>query len=172
MAQRTPEGALLTDLILECFRLNGRLLAAGDRMTQDLKLSSARWQVMGAIDQGPLPVAQIARTMGLTRQAVQRVTNALVEDGLVWFQANPNHRRAQLVALTPAGRAALDEVTRRQIDWSDALAAGVTPAELGTALSVLRTLRARLEATDRTGEVPNSPREAREAGEEGDGDDA
>ncbi|MDH3233798.1 MAG: MarR family transcriptional regulator, partial [Alphaproteobacteria bacterium] len=39
----------VTALILETFRLNGRLLAAGDRLVGDLGLTSARWQVLGAI---------------------------------------------------------------------------------------------------------------------------
>jgi hypothetical protein len=63
----------LSDLIIEIFRINGRLLAAGDRLVADLGLTSARWQVIGAIAIAgqPQTVPAIARTMGLTRQAVQ-----------------------------------------------------------------------------------------------------
>ena len=57
----TPAGAALTELVLTVFRVNGLLLDAGDRMTKDLGLTSARWQVMGALEQGPLTAAQIAR---------------------------------------------------------------------------------------------------------------
>jgi len=67
---RTKAGNAFTELILETFRFNGRLLAAGDRLTRPFKLSSARWQVLGAIEQKPLPVAQIAHNMGLARQSV------------------------------------------------------------------------------------------------------
>src|SRR5205814_345438 len=58
-------GGLVTELILEVFRLNGRLLAAGDRLVADLGLTSARWQVLGAIAlaSSPMPVAWIARNM-------------------------------------------------------------------------------------------------------------
>ena len=45
----------------------------------------------------PEPVAWIARSMGLNRQGVQRIVNGLEKEGLVKFQFNPNHRRAQLV---------------------------------------------------------------------------
>jgi hypothetical protein len=65
-------GSALTDLVLEVFRLNGRLLAAGDRMTRPSGQTSARWQVLGAINPEPRTVAQIARVMGLARQSVQR----------------------------------------------------------------------------------------------------
>src|SRR3954466_13156028 len=98
----------LTDLILETFRLNGRLLAAGDALVSDLGLTSARWQVVGAIaiSPVPLPVAHIARNMGLTRQTVQKLANDLERDGLVRFAPNPHHQRAQLVILTENGDAA------------------------------------------------------------------
>lgn len=146
MTSHTAEGAGLTDLILETFRLNGRLLAAGDRLIGDLGLSSARWQVMGAIEAAPLPVAQIARNMGLTRQAVQRVANILAGEGLVEFAENPNHRRAKLVRPTAAGRAVLERVNRRQVEWSNRLAAGLATEVIEEALAVMRTLRGRLEA--------------------------
>ena len=78
-----PDGAV-TALILEAFRLNGRLLAAGDALVAGLGLTSARWQVLGAVAASPasLSVAQIARGMGLTRQAVQRLANDMERDGL------------------------------------------------------------------------------------------
>jgi len=146
MTSHTAAGAGLTDLILETFRLNGRLLAAGDHLTSDLGLSSARWQVMGAIEAAPLPVAQIARNMGLTRQAVQRLANVLADEGLVEFAENPNHRRAKLVRLTAGGKAVLEDVHRRQVEWSNRLAAGLAAEAIQEALTVLRGLRERLEA--------------------------
>jgi len=50
MATRTESGEALTDLILEVFRLNGALLDAGNQLSKPHGLTSARWQVMGAID--------------------------------------------------------------------------------------------------------------------------
>lgn len=81
-------------MILETFQFNGRLLAAGDKLTKELGLSSALWQVIGAIGADPLPLAQIARNMGLTRQSVRRTTNVLRERGFVEFHENPNHKNA------------------------------------------------------------------------------
>ena len=42
MTRRTPTGQRLTELILETFRLNGALLSRGDRLVQDIGLTSAR----------------------------------------------------------------------------------------------------------------------------------
>lgn len=85
--------------------MNGDLLAAGDALVGDLGLTSARWQVLGAIALSPvpLPVAHIARNMGLTRQAVQRLVDDMRADGFVRLEPNPHHRRAMLVLATERG---------------------------------------------------------------------
>ena len=137
----TPAGSAFTGLIIETFRLNGELLAAGDELCADLGLTSARWQVMGAIDEGPLPVAHIARNMGLTRQAVQRVADELAREGFIAFADNPHHRRAKLAGLTAKGRASLDEVNRRQAVWANRIAEGLDPAAIEAAASLAETLR-------------------------------
>lgn len=142
----TSAGVAVTDLILETFRFNGRLLAAGDRLTADQGLTSARWQVLGAIQDAPASVAQIARDMGLTRQAVQRLANELAADGFVAFADNPQHRRAKLVRLTETGTKSLRTVMRRQTAWSNQLAEGIAAKDLHKALAVIRTLRGRLDA--------------------------
>ncbi len=154
--------AELTALIVELFRVNGRLLAAGDALVADLGLTSARWQVLGAValSPAPLPVAHIASNMGLTRQSVQRLANQLEADGLVAFAPNPHHRRAQLVRLTARGQAAYDAAMARQQPWAASLAAGLPAAELDRAGRVLRLLRQRLDRTahdeteDLDGRVP------------------
>jgi len=142
----------ITDLILETFRLNGCLLAAGDALVADLALTSARWQVLGAIALSavPLPVAHIARNMGLTRQAVQRLANEMKADGLVQFGPNPHHQRAKLILLTPVGKAAYNAAMKRQGPWAGRLAAGLSTARIETATATLRRVRQRLD--DRAGQ--------------------
>lgn len=139
----------LTGLIIEVFRLNGDLLAVGDALVQDLGLTSARWQVLGAIALSPvpLPVAHIARNMGLTRQAVQRVVDDMRTDGLVRLEPNPHHRRAMLVAMTEAGETAYRGASMRQERWAADLAAGLSPDAIEAAGTLLRTLQQRLDAS-------------------------
>ncbi|HET7853627.1 MAG TPA: MarR family transcriptional regulator [Candidatus Methylomirabilis sp.] len=141
----TAVGKAVTELILETFRFNGRLLAVGDDMTRDLGLSSARWQVLGAIADGPLPVSYIARNMGLTRQSVQRVADILAEEGIVEFAENLHHQRAKLVKLTKRGEEVYGKITRRQINWSNQLAKGLSVRELNKAVQLMETLRKSLE---------------------------
>lgn len=148
--QHTKKSQQLTDLILETFSLNGALLSAGDRLVQDIGLTSARWQVLGAIalEDRPLTVAQIGRRMGLTRQAVQRLVNELEASGVLAFKENPDHKRARLVALTKQGERAFSRADQRQIDWSIGLAEGISQRDIGTALTVLRSINGRLRRQD------------------------
>ncbi|HEU0220812.1 MAG TPA: helix-turn-helix domain-containing protein, partial [Paracoccaceae bacterium] len=139
-----------TRLILELFRLNGRLLAAGDALTADLGLTSARWKILGALGLAdrPLTVPQIARRMGLTRQAVQRIAHDLAGFGMVEFAPNPDHQGSPLLQPSSQGAAALDTIGARQAEWAHGLAVGLGTARLAEALALLETLRLRLEAQD------------------------
>jgi DNA-binding MarR family transcriptional regulator len=143
---RTRLRNALTGLVIEVFRLNGDLLATGDALVGDLGLTSARWQVMGAIALSPvpLPVAHLARNMGLTRQAVQRLVDEMRGDGLVSLIANPHHRRAMLVVMTDGGEAAYQAASARQEGWADALAVSLSPERIEAAGDLLRELQRRL----------------------------
>jgi DNA-binding MarR family transcriptional regulator len=151
----TPEGASLTELILEVFKLNGRLLSAGDQLVAGLGLTSARWQVLGAIAfaGAPEPVANIARNMGLTRQAVQRVVNELEAEGFLTFAPNPHHQRAKLVVLSKTGAKAFQAAARRQAPWANQLARRIPARDIQTALGVVREIATRLESMERDGHI-------------------
>jgi len=147
--KRTPAGEALTGLILDLFRANGLLLTAGDRLVTSLGLTSARWQILGAIADAerPEPVAWLARNLGANRQNVQRIVNDLERDGLVVFEVNPHHRRAQLVVLTEKGRQIYDAAGRLQVPWVNGLSDGLSVKEVEIAHRVLNALRDRLEGT-------------------------
>lgn len=145
MTTLTTRGLAFSDLLVEVFRVNGLLLSAGDQLAQPAGLTSARWQVLGVVDHGPATVAQVARIMGLTRQAVQQTANALARDRMVLYQDNPRDRRAQLMVLTPRGRTALRQVERRQAAWANRVAERLTVAELRATTETLRDLGDLLE---------------------------
>ena len=148
--KRTPEAAALTSLILEVFRLNGQLLMQGDRLTEPLGLTSARWQVLGSLELSdhPISVAQAARRMGLTRQAVQRVANDLEMLGFTRFENNPDHARAKLIVPTAKGRKALELIEKRQIEWSNNLARGINVSQLSNVIEMLDELVARCKSME------------------------
>jgi len=141
----TPQDAF-TRIALLVFRLNGLLLEAGDRMTAPVGQTSARWQVMGVVDHGPLTVAAVAREMGLRRQSVQRTADLLVADGVAAYRDNPADRRAKLLTLTPPGRRALRTIERAQRAWARELGEAVGPRPLEEAEDSLARIVALLEA--------------------------
>ncbi|MCP3367918.1 MarR family winged helix-turn-helix transcriptional regulator [Bradyrhizobium cajani] len=145
--ERTPVGTALSALILDLFSLNNRLLAAGDRLVAKLGLTSARWQVLGTIAAAarPQPVAWLARDMGANRQNVQRIVNDLEMEGLVAFEPNPHHRRAQLVVLTSKGKQTFEAAMRLQAPWINELSEGLRVKDIETTRSVLSALRGKLQ---------------------------
>jgi len=152
--RRTRRGELVTQIVLSTFRANGLLLAAGDLLTAGEGLTSARWQVLGALalEDRPLTVPQIARRMGLTRQSVHATVRRLVHDGLVEQAPNADHRRSQLVRLTGPGKASYAAIDQRRADWANRLAEGIGSTELATAARVLEQLCRRLQAQNTQGE--------------------
>jgi DNA-binding MarR family transcriptional regulator len=156
--KRTPAGEALSSLMLDLFRLNSLLLTAGDRLVARLGLTSARWQILGAIvaAERPQPVAWLARNLGANRQNVQRIINDLHREGLVAFEANPHHRRAQLVVLTDKGRQTFDAAMRLQAPWINSVSAGLSVKEIETVHRVTTALRKNLEGNDVAGEQARS----------------
>ena len=144
---RTPTGEATTDVILSTFRANSLLLEAGDLLGAREGLTSARWQVLGAIAlaERPLTVPQIARRMGLTRQSVHATVKRLVGDGLLEIAPNADHRRSPLVDLTGPGRSRYEAIDRMQAAWVNALARGLDRSDLETTARVLDELCRRLE---------------------------
>src|SRR5438552_6518321 len=145
--KRTQAGEALTNLIRDLFRLNSLLLTEGDRLVAELGLTSARWQILGAIvaAERPQPVAWLARDLGANRQNVQRIINDLQEEGLVAFEVNPHHRRAQLIVLTEKGKRTFDAAMGLQAPWVNGLSDGLSGKDLDRVRRVVWALRQKLE---------------------------
>jgi DNA-binding MarR family transcriptional regulator len=140
---RTPVGDAFSELVVQVFRLNGLLAAAGDSLAQPAGQTSARWRILAAVQDEPSTVAQIARRWGLARQSVQRVADVLVDEGYCAYEENPGHRRAQLLRITPRGRRALRTIQEQQRAWADALGEEIGEADLRRANAILaRAIRA------------------------------
>ena len=138
----SPKRVVFLDLVLSLFRLNGLLIAEGDRMTHKLGLTSARWRVIGsvALSSGGLTVPGIARVLGQSRQAVQRITDAMVEDGLLEYATNPKHKKSMLVHLTDEGKRCYNLLREQQDPWALHSTEDISLDDLETSLFVVRRL--------------------------------
>ncbi|MQS11273.1 winged helix-turn-helix transcriptional regulator [Streptomyces kaniharaensis] len=141
MTDLSPAAETLSDITTELFAVNGALLRAGDALSARFGLTSARWQVLGLLHDGPQSAARLARERGLRRQAVQQTVVKLVEEGLVSTSPNPADRRAPLVALTAEGADALARIEPAERHWMEHLAGGLDPDDLKATLRLLRGLR-------------------------------
>jgi DNA-binding MarR family transcriptional regulator len=137
----------LTQFFLDSFRFHSGLMAAGERLTKPLGLTAARWQVLSTVARADCPetVANIGRLMGLTRQAVQRVVNEMILEGLLESAPNPHHKRAVLVRPTPRGREMFDELTTQQVVWTNALAEGLSEQEIERATAIIGRINLRFQ---------------------------
>ncbi|MFF2022272.1 MarR family winged helix-turn-helix transcriptional regulator [Streptomyces sp. NPDC058171] len=163
---------LLSATALGVFRLNGQFLAVSDELAAPVGLSAARWQVLGAVLHEPLPVAGIARTMGITRQSVQRVADVLACQGLAEYVPNPAHRRAKLLRPTAAGRAAVALIGPGHARLAQRLAAELGDEEFAATVRAVERLSAALDriARDAPGEGDSRDAPAPADGAPADGD--
>lgn len=111
-------GEALDALLHRVVALNKLFGAVGETLALPGGQTLARTVVLRQARPEPIPVAEIARRLGLKRQSVQRVADLLVDDGLLAFRENPSHRRAKLAQLTPAGRETLRAIDAAQRDWA------------------------------------------------------
>ena len=136
------KAAILTDLMLTVFRVNGRLLEKGDQLVEQLNLTSARWQVLGAVALAgkPLSAPQIAAAMGITRQGVQKQLNKLEQDGFFEQSPNPRHQRSPVYALTELGKRTFAKAMALEAVWANGLVADLPLQDLKCTLQTLNAV--------------------------------
>lgn len=109
----------------------------------------AEWVFLRALyDTAPMPPSVLAGSMGMTRGAISKLADRLLEKGLIERTDSPSDKRAHSLSLSAEGKAKVP-VLAALADENDAAFFGVlTPAEhrqldlLLTALTERRGLRA------------------------------
>ena len=133
----------ITELVDHVFALAGLLSRDGDAIAGPSGLTAARWLVLGALQDGPLSPADIARRRGLQRQSVRESMLRLERSGHL-ERIGGADRRTFLLQLTPTGRAALEDIEPRRAAWARETAALLPSADLEAAATVLASLRRQL----------------------------
>jgi DNA-binding MarR family transcriptional regulator len=146
---RAAPSEVFAKIAVAVFRVNEALFEKGNELVAPLGMTSSRWQVIApiALAGEAMSCPQIAAAMGASRQGAQKQLNLALADGLVVTQPNPRHARSCLYALTDEGRRCHERAMARQAPWGQAVAQGLSPADLETTLRVLRQLDARLAST-------------------------
>jgi DNA-binding MarR family transcriptional regulator len=146
--QPKTKAAFLTDIMLAVFRVNGRLLEKGDQMVEPLNLTSARWQVLGAVSlsEKPLSAPQVAEAMGITRQGAQKQLNTLEKEGFLEQRPNPRHERSPLYVLTELGNRTISKTMSLQMAWANTLSGSLSLQNLKSTLETLNAVYEQLDS--------------------------
>lgn len=152
--KRTPEGggappplhadqdAALDALIGETTALFHRLKVVADEIHQRGRISAGRRGILWSLARGgPQTVPQLARARPVSRQLVQTLVNGLLDEGYVDLRENPAHRRSHLVALSTAGRRAVEQMDRREQSLLRGARLGASKPALRSAARTLRAVR-------------------------------
>ncbi len=143
---KTEAATVLTELVMTTFRLNGAILRAAEEIAAPAGLTPARWQVFGVVLDQPKSVSEMARELGLARQSVQRLADALVAEDMAVYENNPKHARAKLFTPTDSGRMTIGRLADGQSAWANSITTSLTAAELADCLTTMRYLIARMNA--------------------------
>lgn len=138
-------GDHLVVFALAVFHVNGLLMRNGESLAGVAGQSSARWQILGRASHRPRTVAQMARELGLARQSVQAVADALEATGLVAYADNPTDRRARLVTITAHGSDVLARIEAANAAWARRVAPQLSLQEVELATSLLHRIGSVIE---------------------------
>jgi DNA-binding MarR family transcriptional regulator len=148
--QKTPASNAVTDLIRAVLRMNTTVQKSGTRLMRGTGITNARWQTLSELFalEKPVTVSELARHMGLTRQAVQRLADDMASDGLLGFAANPGDARAMHLLLTEAGKAVYDDALEREWQWTNAIAENFDAEQIARAVALLEEITQKMQAKD------------------------
>jgi DNA-binding MarR family transcriptional regulator len=137
---RSPAAQRFAWLVADVYELAGELERCGEVLARSTGQTGARWKVLSAASVGGQTVAQVARRLGLARQSVQRVSDALEGEALLRYEPNPDHQRSPRIVLTAAGEQALARLSAAAAKWEDPLASRLARGDVEQARSFIRAL--------------------------------
>jgi DNA-binding MarR family transcriptional regulator len=146
-SQKTPASNALTSLIRTVLLMNATVQKSGTRLMRGTGITNARWQTLSELFalEKPVTVSELARHMGLTRQAVQRLADDMSSDGLLAFAAIPGNARSMHLHLTEAGKAAYDSALEREWRWANAITEDFDAEQITSAVTLLEEIKKKIQ---------------------------
>ncbi len=132
-------------------RVSNHVSAAFARALQERRLSVAEWVALRFLyDRPGITAAELAHLLGMTRGAISKVLDKLVEKGLTVRVSRPEDQRSQALSLTSAGTDLLPKLVAIADNNDQRYFDCLTVAEKAT----LRTLLQKLVRHHRWSDVP------------------
>jgi len=143
--QYTSEGQRITKIRTLLFQMNAQIDEIINLLMDYADLTRAQWFVINAVhpdydDGKSRTIPQIARARGLTRQAVFKTVENLIEKGWLKLVDNPDHKKSKIVRLTDFGKLAADVSVNRQKRRANMWGEGIPIEDLDKVIEVMETL--------------------------------
>lgn len=132
--------AALSEALAEFFRATRRARGRAASRPADDGISLAQYHLLEPLADGAHTNRQLAEGAGVSSPTATRMIDVLVGRRLVSRVEDPADRRAVLISLTPAGRAALDAKVAEYRRVRERIAAALDPEEQRVAADLLHRL--------------------------------
>jgi len=144
----------LTKLIREVRTCFNQLRTLAETLNADLGVNPSMRAVMESLSRNtPRTVPDLAQERGVSRQHVQKVINALLDQDMVQSGENPDHKRSVLYLLTPIGEQLFTEIRQREADPMRSLSAALSHSDMTTTAEVLSRMNQELDQLINQGEI-------------------
>jgi len=109
-------------------------------------ITAVQYAALTSLERHPgLTAAALARHSFVTAQTTAQLVRGLESLGLIVREPDPNSKRQVLLALSPAGRALLDEIRGPVEAIERRMTASIDSAQLEQLLAVLESIRVSVE---------------------------
>lgn len=139
--------AALATFIADVVELGGLFRRLADDIAKLEGHTQTVWYALSVFSAGSVTVAQGARRLGTTRQALQRTANDLLRQGLASAEPNPDHRSSPLIVLTPRGTQTLTRISAAAAQARQQWFSNQDATALSSAHAEIRRLRDALRET-------------------------
>jgi DNA-binding MarR family transcriptional regulator len=126
------------------------------KLRERFDVTLPRFDLMAQLDKTPagLTLGELSQRMMVSNGNVTAIVEALLAQGLVDRQTSAQDRRAQVVSLTEAGRAAFRAMAAAHGDWMGEVFAGLAPAEVEQLMALLGRAKASARKAFAAGVAP------------------
>jgi DNA-binding MarR family transcriptional regulator len=111
-----------------------------DPIATEHGVTVTQWHTMSVLSGGDATVPQVARRLGITRQAVQRVADQLVRSTHLRRRVNPRHDSSPVLTLTALGQQTLEQLWEASDGPRAATLQEISATQLTTASETLQDL--------------------------------
>ncbi len=135
-------GSTDRSLPIALLRARETVMAPIREMLADAGVTEQQWRVLRVLNEnGPLDGTDVASRASLLAPSLTRITQTLQSKGLVTREGSQTDRRRQMLAITPQGKALLDDYREQALGIANALEERLGRERLDQLLDLLADLQ-------------------------------